>query len=104
MKYMPQAIQNYRTKSTEGWSIGQVILDFAGGILSIAQLLIDCSLQADWSGITGNAPKFALSNISIVYDLVFFLQHYVLYRDRRTGRKVDAEETDEESALLNGNR
>jgi cystinosin len=36
-----------------GWSIDQILLDFAGGILSLLQLLVDASLQADWSGLTG---------------------------------------------------
>lgn len=57
-----------------------MLLDFAGGWLSLAQLVIDSSLQADWTGITGNPVKFGLSNISIVFDVIFILQHYVLYR------------------------
>ena len=31
---------NFRRKSTMGWSIGNVLLDFTGGILSIAQMFI----------------------------------------------------------------
>lgn len=30
---------NYRRQSTEGWSIGNVLLDFSGGILSILQMI-----------------------------------------------------------------
>ncbi|KAI0230248.1 Cystinosin [Lamellibrachia satsuma] len=33
IKYIPQAMMNFRRKSTEGWSIGNVLLDFTGGIL-----------------------------------------------------------------------
>lgn len=80
IKYTPQVLANYRNKSTVGWSIWQILLDFAGGVLSIAQLLIDSSMQGDWSGVTGNPVKFALGNVSMFYDLVFFLQHFVLYR------------------------
>lgn len=32
---------NFKRKSTVGWAIGTVITDFAGGILSMLQMLID---------------------------------------------------------------
>ena len=78
-----------------GWSISQILLDFAGGVLSIAQQGIDSYLQGDWSGITGNPVKFALGNVSMIYDVVFVTQHYVLY----PGGKDKAAETD---SLLGG--
>jgi hypothetical protein len=31
---------NYRRKSTLGWSIGNVLLDFSGGLLSIVQMFM----------------------------------------------------------------
>ncbi|KAK4142166.1 uncharacterized protein C8A04DRAFT_13471 [Dichotomopilus funicola] len=80
IKYTPQVIVNHRNRSTKGWSILQVLLDFSGGILSIGQQGIDSYLQGDWSGITGNPVKFALGNVSMIYDLVFMAQHYVMYR------------------------
>ncbi|QUC18866.1 uncharacterized protein UV8b_03107 [Ustilaginoidea virens] len=79
VKFTPQILVNYRNKSTKGWSIWQITLDFAGGVLSVAQQAIDSYLQHDWSGLTGNPVKFALGNVSMVYDCVFFAQHYVLY-------------------------
>ena len=90
IKYTPQVLVNYRNQSTEGWSILQILLDFTGGLLSIAQQAIDSYLQGDWSGITGNPVKFALGNVSMFYDLVFMAQHYVLYPDARL--KVEGEE------------
>lgn len=81
LKYIPQAWVNYKRKSTVGWSIYPMLLDFAGGWLSLAQLIIDSALQNDWTGITGNPVKFGLGNITIVFDIIFFLQHYVLYRN-----------------------
>ena len=80
-KYVPQMYLNYKLKSTVGWSIWQVLLDFTGGILSLLELVIDASMQNDWSGITGNPAKFGLSNISIIFDVIFIVQHYVLYPD-----------------------
>ncbi len=70
-------IVNYKRKSTVGWSIWQILLDFAGGVKSIVQLLIDSSLQNDWSGVSGNLVKFLLGNVSILFDIVFCTQHYM---------------------------
>jgi len=95
IKYSPQVLANYRNKSTQGWSIIQILLDFGGGILSIAQQGIDSYLQGDWSGITGNPVKFALGNVSMIYDSIFIYQHYVLYR----GSHGKADEND---SLLSG--
>ncbi|KAG2416914.1 hypothetical protein HFD88_008131 [Aspergillus terreus] len=81
VKYVPQAWVNYKRKSTVGWSIVQILFDLSGGILSLVQLVVDSSMQQDWSGIMGNPVKFLLSNVTIVFDLVFVVQHYILYRD-----------------------
>lgn len=43
------------------------------------QLVIDSSMQNDWSGLTGNPLKFGLANISLVFDVIFLLQHFVLF-------------------------
>lgn len=72
-------ISNFRRKSTLGWSIFQQLLDFSGGLLSLLQLVIDSALQDDWSGLTGNPVKLGLANISLLFDMVFILQHFVLY-------------------------
>ena len=92
VKYVPQAWANYRRKSTAGWSIHQILLDIIGGVLSIAQLVIDSSLQRDWSGITGNPVKLGLGNISIVFDIIFMVQHYILYK----GNEVEEDGMDHE--------
>jgi len=81
-KYIPQAVLNFRRKSTIGWSIHNVLLDFIGGILSVAQELLDAGRANDWSGITGNLAKFLLGFVSMVFDVLFMTQHYVLYPKR----------------------
>lgn len=81
VKYVPQAWVNYKRKSTVGWSIAQILLDLTGGVLSLVQLILDSSFKSDWSGVTGNPVKFLLSNITIFFDLIFIVQHYILYRD-----------------------
>lgn len=80
VKYIPQVWANYQRKSTTGWSIHQILLDVIGSVLSIAQLVIDSSLQSDWSGIKGNPIKLGLGNISLIFDIVFMVQHYILYK------------------------
>lgn len=116
VKYIPQVLVNYQRKSTVGWSIAQILCDFIGGVLSVTQLVIDSSLESDWSGITGsstispcsqyvhaltevyvlgNPVKLWLGNVSILFDVVFILQHYVFY-------KHNEESTDESTGLLSG--
>jgi cystinosin len=92
VKYSPQILANFRNKSTRGWSIWQILLDLIGGLLSLAQLGIDSYLQHDWSGVTGNPVKLALGNCSLVFDTIFIVQHYLLYRGK--------EDSDEEQRLL----
>ncbi|KAF8539539.1 PQ loop repeat-domain-containing protein [Trichophaea hybrida] len=89
IKYLPQAFLNYQRKSTIGWSIHNILLDISGGILSLAQLILDSSLQSDWSGLTGNPIKFFLSQIAIGFDLVFMFQHYILYRGRESDNQAE---------------
>ena len=81
VKYMPQVWINYTRQSTAGWSIEQILLDFSGGLLSLVQLVLDSSMQGDWSGIAGNPVKLGLSVVSMAFDAIFVCQHYLLYRD-----------------------
>lgn len=96
---------NWKRKSTVGWSIGNVMLDFTGGSLSFLQQFLDASRKDDWSYFTTNIPKLLLCNPlassvltyicwhhivyllciaveSVFFDVLFIFQHYVLYRDR----------------------
>ncbi|KAL9125319.1 MAG: hypothetical protein Q9217_005465 [Psora testacea] len=98
IKYIPQVWANHQRKSTVGWSIEQILMDLLGGVLSIAQLVIDSSLQKDWSGLTGNPVKFGLGNVSIIFDIVFMTQHYVLYRG--AGKALEHGSVRERDSLL----
>lgn len=98
VKYIPQVWVNYKRKSTEGWSIWQILFDLIGGVLSILQLVIDSSQQTDWSGITGNPVKLGLGNVSIFFDLIFITQHYFLYT--KTDRTQLDHDDDISQALL----
>ncbi|XP_020487539.1 cystinosin [Labrus bergylta] len=79
-KYVPQAFMNYRRQSTEGWSIGNVLLDFTGGVLSILQMILQSHNNDEWTLIFGDPTKFGLGLFSVVFDIIFMTQHYCLYR------------------------
>ncbi|XP_043488701.1 cystinosin homolog isoform X2 [Polistes fuscatus] len=80
IKYVPQAFYNYRRKSTVGWSIGNIFLDFTGGILSMLQMILNAYNYDDWESIFGDPTKFGLGFFSVAFDIFFIIQHYVLYR------------------------
>jgi len=73
---------NWRRKSTTGWSIVNILLDITGGTLSFFQNFLDAWNQEDSTILTGNIPKLTLSIVTIFFDVVFIIQHYVLYTDR----------------------
>lgn len=151
-----QAYMNFVYKSTEGWSIGNVLLDFTGGSFSLLQMFLQsynngesissgpeaqggggqaspephsrggqavpaprspggiCSwrvygflrrrgappstapraanlkpdsvpslvLTDQWTLIFGDPTKFGLGIFSIFFDVVFFIQHFCLYRKK----------------------
>jgi len=79
VKYCPQAFLNWKRKSTIGWNILNVLLDFTGGVLSCMQLLFDAWRTDNWRGVIGDPVKFGLGFVSIFFDIIFMLQHYVLY-------------------------
>nr|CAB3234404.1 cystinosin-like [Phallusia mammillata] len=83
IKYIPQAYMNYKRKSTEGWSIGNVLLDFTGGSLSILQMFLQSYNNEEWDLVFGDPTKFGLGLFSVLFDILFIVQHYVLYRKKR---------------------
>ncbi|WAR23808.1 CTNS-like protein, partial [Mya arenaria] len=84
IKYMPQAYMNFRRKSTDGWSIGNVLLDFTGGSLSLLQMFLLSYNSDDWGSIFGDPTKFGLGFFSILFDILFIIQHYCLYRNNES--------------------
>lgn len=71
---------NYRRKSTVGWSIGNILLDFTGGMLSMLQMILNAYNFDDWNSIFGDPTKFGLGLFSVCFDILFMVQHYILYR------------------------
>ena len=80
VKYSPAVYWNYKRKSTKGWSIFNILLDLVGGTFSLASGSI--SLQ---NGL--NITKLFLALLTVIYDLIFVFQHYVLYK----GKDFDCE-------------
>ncbi|KAK6338124.1 hypothetical protein TWF696_001595 [Orbilia brochopaga] len=115
IKYLPQIYTNYINKSTQGFSIYQILLDFFGGLLSLVQLGIDAALEGSWEGVTGNLVKTGLGLLSMALNIVFMVQHYVVYPGREQVREDDetteagsetevGEEVNERTALVGGGR
>ncbi|KAI6226160.1 Cystinosin-like protein [Aphelenchoides fujianensis] len=98
-KYMPQAIMNFRRKSTVGWSIGNIILDFTGGTFSILQMVLIGFNTNDWSGFLGNPVKFGLGLISMLFDVLFMIQHFILYRHSDNYEIRTDDETNESTRI-----
>lgn len=80
IKYVPQAWMNYKRKSTVGWSIGNVLLDCTGGTLSIMQSFLVSYNSNDWPSLYADPVKLGLGYLSIMFDILFMVQHYILYR------------------------
>ncbi|XP_046330208.2 cystinosin-like [Haliotis rufescens] len=93
IKYIPQAWMNYRRKSTLGWSIGNVLLDFTGGSLSLLQMFLIAYNNDDWGSIFGDPTKFGLGFFSILFDILFMIQHYCLYRGQNPYEIVNEKES-----------
>ncbi|KAG8384913.1 hypothetical protein BUALT_Bualt04G0167600 [Buddleja alternifolia] len=84
IKYIPQAIMNFRRKSTIGFSIGSILLDFIGGLTNYCQMAVQSIDQNSWVNFYGNIGKTMISLVSIFFDILSMVQHYVLYRSKKT--------------------
>ncbi|PVV02542.1 hypothetical protein BB560_003001, partial [Smittium megazygosporum] len=99
-KYIPQVYTNYKRKSTDGWSVTNVILDLTGGFFSNAQLVVDALSQGSIMHVFDNPAKLVLALISICFDALFLTQHYFLYSgDFKHGYKYITESSDSHNAF-----
>jgi len=80
---------NFRDKSTEGWSIGNVLLDVTGGLLSFLQMFLDSFNSGSFDVFVRNPVKLGLSLFSIFFDILFIIQHYVLYRHVHRNARIN---------------
>ena len=77
---------------------------------STVQLLGDCYDTDDWGGISGDVVKFGLGMVSIIFDIIFMVQHYVFYSPKSPSKANytsfvqddDADETQEQDTMYLG--
>ncbi|CAI5968562.1 unnamed protein product [Closterium sp. NIES-64] len=79
IKYIPQAWFNWQRRSTVGWSISNVLMDLTGGTASLLMMFVQSIDQNSFVNFTGNVGKLALSGETIAFDILFAVQHYVLF-------------------------
>ncbi len=84
VKYSPQVYLNYTRKSTKGWSIQNTILDCTGGGLAFLQIFVDYYNRGTSDPFFAkiNFSKFLLGIVSVAFDVIFMIQHFVLYKGR----------------------
>ncbi|CAI8612284.1 unnamed protein product [Vicia faba] len=88
IKYIPQVSMNFLRKSTDGFSIGNILLDFSGGIANYGQMVVQSIDQDSWVNFYGNIGKVLLSLVSVFFDIIFIIQHYVLYAAKKPSKSV----------------
>ncbi|GFP94085.1 cystinosin homolog [Phtheirospermum japonicum] len=99
IKYIPQAVLNFRRKSTVGFSIGNILLDFLGGVTNYCQMVVQSVDQHSWVNFYGNMGKTMISLVSIFFDILFIIQHYVLYRPKKNANTSDPNVVSKEPLL-----
>ncbi|XP_045795235.1 cystinosin homolog [Trifolium pratense] len=96
IKYIPQVSMNFLRKSTDGWSIGNILLDFSGGIANYGQMVVQSVDQDSWVNFYGNIGKVLLSLVSVFFDIIFIIQHYLLYPAKKSTKLVTTVGEDED--------
>ncbi|KAG5107766.1 hypothetical protein JHK84_044673 [Glycine max] len=87
---------NFLRKSTDGFSIGNILLDFSGGIANYGQMVVQSIDQDSWVNFYGNIGKVLLSLVSVFFDIIFIIQHYVLYRGKKSSKlEITTEQEDQ---------
>ncbi|XP_062153001.1 cystinosin homolog [Alnus glutinosa] len=79
IKYIPQVFMNFKRKSTDGFSIGYILLDFFGALTSFLQMVVQSIDQGSLVNFYGNKGKMLLSLVSMSFDIIFMSQRFVLY-------------------------
>jgi cystinosin len=64
-----------------------------GSVLSFAQLVIaSVYIEHDAGGIIANPAKLGLSGLSFGFDVIFLLQKYYWFREKKVNRTVEEAE------------
>lgn len=78
-KCTPQVYYNWARKSTVGFSWRMIRLDFWGSVLSMGQQLFEAILIGSMASFTKNVAKTGLGFFSLMFDIIFLYQHFILY-------------------------
>ncbi|KAL7100551.1 hypothetical protein ACP275_08G004700 [Erythranthe tilingii] len=81
--YFPQALLNFKRKTTSGFSVGNILLDFLGGITNAIQMVMQSIDQNSLENLFGNIGKTLLALVTIFFDIVLLIQHYLLYPSKK---------------------
>jgi hypothetical protein len=57
----------------------------------------------DWSSIFGSPTKFGLGLFSVLFDILFIVQHYILYRSNEPTVIQTNDDTDERTPIFSAN-
>ncbi|KAL8529356.1 hypothetical protein ACS0TY_006687 [Phlomoides rotata] len=104
IKYIPQTILNFQRKSTTGFSIGNILLDFFGGVTNYSQMAVQSIDQNSWVNFYGNIGKTMISLVSIFFDVLFMIQHFVLYPAKNTDSPSNPTLLEEDAPQLTDER
>lgn len=92
---IPQLIKNYRRKSTDGLSPLLFICTLVANITYTFSIFTSCAYltNADrYSFVINELPFIFGSSGTIIFDLIYFYQHYVLYADDQIIRQLESDE------------
>lgn len=104
VKYIPQVYLNWSRKSTEGWSLENVMLDLLGGSFTFIQIVLDKMDTGEAGGTFDgslNIAKFLLGVLTIIFDCIFLFQHYVLYNPKKRAALKNKQDGDGIESKLN---
>ncbi|XP_076058805.1 cystinosin-like [Oratosquilla oratoria] len=82
--YMPQVNENYRRKSTEGFSVQSIYLDVVGGSFSLLQMFLLAANYDEWVSILTDPTKLGLGILTLIFDAILLTQHHILYRAEKS--------------------
>ncbi|KFR05487.1 Cystinosin [Opisthocomus hoazin] len=80
IKYFPQVNLNFSAFIL--YSCHKPSAYFTGGSFSLLQMFLQSYNNDQWKLIFGDPTKFGLGVFSVIFDIVFMVQHYCLYRRR----------------------
>ncbi|SCU85335.1 LAFA_0D15126g1_1 [Lachancea sp. 'fantastica'] len=101
---IPQLYKNYQRKSTDGLSPFLFINTLLANTTYNVSIFTSCKFLADtnkWEFVMNELPFIVGSAGTVLFDLAYFYQHYVLYADDMHLRRLETHlSNDETTALL----